>query len=110
MSGRFCWGVQVMLFFFFKQKTAYEIAFSDVNPPVHAWSAWRVYKMTGPRGARDHAFFERVFHKLLINFSWWGNRKDPDGNHLFRGGFLGLDNIGGFCPNKPLPHGQKLHR
>jgi hypothetical protein len=70
------------------QLPAYEFAFSDVNPPVHAWAAWRVYKMTGAKGTRDHTFLERVFHKLLINFSWWVNRKDPDGNHLFSGGFL----------------------
>jgi hypothetical protein len=92
------------------QLPAYEFAFSDVNPPVHAWSAWRVYKMTGPKGQRDHAFLERVFHKLLINFSWWVNRKDPDGNHLFSGGFLGLDNIGVFDRNKPLPNGQYLEQ
>ena len=92
------------------QLAAYEFAFSDVNPPVHAWSAWRVYKMTGAKGARDHTFLERVFHKLLINFSWWVNRKDPDGNHLFSGGFLGLDNIGVFDRNKPLPNGQNLEQ
>jgi hypothetical protein len=92
------------------QLPAYEFAFSDVNPPVHAWSAWRVYKMTGAKGARDHTFLERVFHKLLINFSWWVNRKDPDGNHLFSGGFLGLDNIGVFDRNKPLPNGQNLEQ
>jgi Mannosylglycerate hydrolase MGH1-like glycoside hydrolase domain/Glycosyl hydrolase family 63 C-terminal domain len=92
------------------QLPAYEFAFSDVNPPVHAWAAWRVYKMTGPKGARDHAFLERVFHKLLINFSWWVNRKDPDGNHLFSGGFLGLDNIGVFDRNKPMPNGQYLEQ
>ena len=92
------------------QLPAYEFAFSDVNPPVHAWSAWRVYKMTGGRGTRDHAFLQRVFHKLLINFSWWVNRKDPDGNNLFSGGFLGLDNIGVFDRNKPLPSGQYLEQ
>ena len=92
------------------QLPAYEFAFDDVNPPVHAWSAWRVYKMSGPRGARDHAFLQRVFHKLLINFSWWVNRKDPDGNNLFSGGFLGLDNIGVFDRNKPLPSGQYLEQ
>jgi hypothetical protein len=92
------------------QLPAYEFAFDDVNPPVHAWSAWRVYKMTGGRGARDHAFLRRVFHKLLINFSWWVNRKDPEGNNLFSGGFLGLDNIGVFDRNKPLPTGQYLEQ
>ena len=92
------------------QLPAYEFAFSDVNPPVHAWSAWRVYKMTGTKGHRDHAFLERVFHKLLINFSWWVNRKDPDGNHLFSGGFLGLDNVGVFDRNRPLPGGQFLEQ
>jgi len=81
-----------------------------VNPPVHAWAAWRVYKMTGRKGARDHVFLERVFHKLLINFSWWVNRKDPDGNHLFSGGFLGLDNIGVFDRNKPMPNGEYLEQ
>jgi hypothetical protein len=92
------------------QLPAYEFAFADVNPPVHAWSAWRVYKMTGGRGQRDKAFLQRVFHKLLINFSWWVNRKDPDGNNLFSGGFLGLDNIGVFDRNKPLPTGQYLEQ
>jgi hypothetical protein len=92
------------------QLPAYEFAFGDVNPPVHAWSAWRVYKMTGARGRRDHMFLERVFHKLLINFSWWVNRKDPDGNNIFGGGFLGLDNIGVFDRNRPLPSGQSLEQ
>ena len=92
------------------QLPAYEFAFADVNPPVHAWAAWRVYKMIGRKGARDHVFLERVFHKLLINFSWWVNRKDPDGNHLFSGGFLGLDNVGVFDRNKPLPNGQYLEQ
>lgn len=75
---------------------AYEFNFSDVNPPVHAWACWRVYKMTGPRGQRDRGFLERTFQKLLLNFTWWVNRKDRDGNHIFAGGFLGLDNIGVF--------------
>jgi len=75
---------------------AYEWAFSDVNPPVHAWAAWRVYKMTGPRGKRDRLFLERVFQKLLLNFTWWVNRKDEEGDNVFGGGFLGLDNIGPF--------------
>lgn len=75
---------------------AYEFAFADVNPPVHAWGAWRVYKMTGKKGERDRLFLERIFQKLLLNFTWWVNRKDLGGNHLFSGGFLGLDNIGIF--------------
>jgi hypothetical protein len=87
---------------------AYEWAFSDVNPPVHAWACWRVYKKTGPRGRRDTAFLKRVFHKLLLNFTWWVNRKDPDGKNLFSGGFLGLDNVGVFDRSKPLPTGGHL--
>lgn len=78
------------------QLPAYEFDFSAVNPPVHAWTAFRVYKMTAPRGQRDTVFLARVFQKLLINFTWWVNRKDIDGNDLFGGGFLGLDNIGVF--------------
>lgn len=78
------------------QMPAYEFAFSDVNPPVHAWACWRVYKMTAERGARDTRFLARVFQKLLINFTWWVNQKDLHGNNLFSGGFLGLDNIGIF--------------
>jgi hypothetical protein len=92
------------------QIPAYEFAFSDVNPPVHAWSAWRVYKMTGQRGARDRVFLSRVFQKLLINFTWWVNRKDAEGNHLFAGGFLGLDNIGVFDRSRPLPSGGRLEQ
>ncbi len=87
---------------------AYEFQFSDVNPPVHAWACWRVYKMTGPRGQRDRVFLARAFHKLLLNFTWWVNRKDPDGNNLFSGGFLGLDNIGVFDRSRPLPGGAQL--
>jgi len=87
---------------------AYEWAFSDVNPPVHAWACWRVYKKTGPRGRRDTAFLQRCFHKLLLNFTWWVNRKDPDGKNLFSGGFLGLDNVGVFDRSKPLPTGGQL--
>ncbi|HZP60567.1 MAG TPA: hypothetical protein VFB27_09615 [Opitutaceae bacterium] len=83
------------------QMPAYEWNFSDVNPPVHAWACWRVYKMTGPRGARDLTFLARTFQKLLLNFTWWVNRKDPAGRHLFSGGFLGLDNIGVFDRSKP---------
>ena len=92
------------------QIPAYEFAFSDVNPPVHAWAAWRVYKMTGRRGKRDRLFLERVFQKLLLNFTWWVNRKDLDGNHLFAGGFLGLDNIGVFDRSRPLPTGGHLEQ
>jgi hypothetical protein len=78
------------------QMPAYEFAFSDVNPPVHAWSCWRVYKMTAEKGKRDRLFLARAFQKLLINFTWWVNQKDIDGKNLFSGGFLGLDNIGIF--------------
>jgi len=92
------------------QMPAYEWALSDVNPPVHAWACWRVYKMTAPRGQRDVAFLKRVFTKLLLNFTWWVNRKDETGNHLFAGGFLGLDNIGVFDRSKPLPDGGRLEQ
>jgi hypothetical protein len=92
------------------QMPAYEWALSDVNPPVHAWACWRVYKMTAPRGQRDVAFLKRVFTKLLLNFTWWVNRKDVAGNHLFAGGFLGLDNIGVFDRSKPLPGGGRLEQ
>jgi hypothetical protein len=88
------------------QIPAYEWAFSDVNPPVHAWAAWRVYKIDKKRhGAGDTKFLERIFHKLLLNFTWWVNRKDVEGNNLFEGGFLGLDNIGVFDRSQPLPTG-----
>lgn len=92
------------------QIPAYEFAFGDVNPPVHAWAAWRVYKMTGEREKRDRLFLARVFKKLLINFTWWVNRKDIDGKNLFAGGFLGLDNIGVFDRSRPLPTGGRLHQ
>jgi hypothetical protein len=92
------------------QIPAYEFAFSDVNPPVHAWSCWRVYKMTAPRGQRDSLFLQRVFQKLLLNFTWWVNRKDVNGKHIFAGGFLGLDNIGLFDRSKPLPTGGQLEQ
>jgi len=92
------------------QMPAYEWALSDVNPPVHAWACWRVYKITGPPGNRDRLFLARVFQKLLINFTWWVNRKDIDGKHLFSGGFLGLDNIGMFDRSKPLPNGGYLEQ
>jgi hypothetical protein len=92
------------------QIPAYEFAFGDVNPPVHAWAAWRVYKISGPPGKRDRAFLERVFQKLLINFTWWVNRKDVAGKQVFSGGFLGLDNIGVFDRSKPLPNGGVLEQ
>ena len=72
------------------QLPAYEWAFGDVNPPVHAWAAWRVYKIDKKRtGKGDRNFLERVFHKLLLNFTWWVNRKDAEGKNVFQGGFLG---------------------
>lgn len=92
------------------QIPAYEFAFSDVNPPVHAWAAWRVYKITGRKGQRDRDFLESMFQKLLLNFTWWVNRKDPDGKNLFAGGFLGLDNIGVFDRSQPLPEGGSLRQ
>jgi len=92
------------------QVPAYEFAFGDVNPPVHAWATWRVYKISAPYGQRDRAFLERVFQKLLLNFTWWVNRKDVDGNQVFSGGFLGLDNIGVFDRSQPLPHGAMLEQ
>jgi hypothetical protein len=88
------------------QLPAYEWAFADVNPPVHAWAAWRVYKIDKKQnGKGDRAFLERVFHKLLLNFTWWVNRKDAEGMNIFQGGFLGLDNIGVFDRSAPLPTG-----
>ncbi|MBE7468376.1 MAG: glucosidase [Anaerolineales bacterium] len=93
------------------QIPAYEWAFSDVNPPVHAWAAWRVYKITrNLTGRADTGFLERIFHKLLLNFTWWVNRKDTEGNNIFQGGFLGLDNIGVFDRSKPLPTGGFLEQ
>jgi hypothetical protein len=89
---------------------AYEFAFSDVNPPVHAWAAWRVYKIADARGARDLRFLESVFQKLLMNFTWWVNRKDSSGRNLFSGGFLGLDNIGVFDRSQPLGDGNFLEQ
>ncbi len=90
---------------------AYEWAFGDVNPPVHAWAAWRVYKIEKKRcGKGDRNFLERVFHKLLLYFTWWVNRKDPQGNNVFEGGFLGLDNIGIFDRSKPLPMGGSIEQ
>jgi hypothetical protein len=88
------------------QLPAYEWALGDVNPPVHAWAAWRVYKIEKRiRGTADRVFLERVFHKLLLNFTWWVNRKDTEGRNIFQGGFLGLDNIGVFDRSAPLPTG-----
>jgi hypothetical protein len=93
------------------QLPAYEWAFGDVNPPVHAWAAWRVYKIEKRiRGRADRVFLERVFHKLLLNFTWWVNRKDLDGMNVFQGGFLGLDNIGVFDRSQPLPTGGYLEQ
>ncbi len=93
------------------QLPAYEWAFGDVNPPVHAWAAWRIYKIDRRmRGVADREFLERVFHKLLLNFTWWVNRKDPDGHNIFQGGFLGLDNIGVFDRSAPLPTGGHLEQ
>jgi len=92
------------------QIPAYEFAFGDVNPPVHAWACWRVYKIAAARGQRDRVFLARVFHKLLINFTWWVNRKDLEGHNLFGGGFLGLDNIGVFDRSQPLPTGGHLEQ
>jgi hypothetical protein len=93
------------------QIPAYEWAFGDVNPPVHAWAAWRIYKIEKRiRGVADQGFLERVFHKLLLNFTWWVNRKDPEGKNVFQGGFLGLDNIGVFDRSSPLPTGGHIEQ
>jgi hypothetical protein len=93
------------------QIPAYEWAFDDVNPPVHAWAVWRVYQIDRElHGSGDRGFLERVFHKLLLNFTWWVNRKDPDGLNVFQGGFLGLDNIGVFDRSIALPSGGNLEQ
>jgi hypothetical protein len=93
------------------QLPAYEWAFGDVNPPVHAWAAWRVYKIEKKRrGVGDRAFLEKVFQKLLLNFTWWVNRKDAEGKNVFQGGFLGLDNIGVFDRSAALPTGGHLEQ
>ncbi|MFO7645470.1 MAG: hypothetical protein R6W95_13885 [Desulfosarcina sp.] len=92
------------------QVPAYEFAFGDVNPPVHAWGVWRVYKINSSKETRDRDFLERCFHKLVLNFTWWVNRKDSEGRNLFAGGFLGLDNIGVFDRSKPLPTGGTLQQ
>jgi hypothetical protein len=93
------------------QLPAYEWALADVNPPVHAWAALRVYQIEKKqRGAGDRAFLERIFQKLLLNFTWWVNRKDAEGMNVFQGGFLGLDNIGVFDRSAPLPTGGHLEQ
>ncbi|MCX6593662.1 MAG: glucosidase [Acidobacteria bacterium] len=93
------------------QIPAYEWNFSDVNPPVHAWACWRVFQIDRRiRGQGDVPFLESVFHKLLMNFTWWVNRKDSAGNNIFEGGFLGLDNIGVFDRSRPLPGGVLLEQ
>jgi len=93
------------------QLPAYEWAFSDVNPPVQAWAAWRVYKIEQKRrGTGDRVFLERVFQKLLLNFTWWVNRQDADGLNVFQGGFLGLDNVRLFDRSQPLPSGMRLEQ
>jgi len=93
------------------QIPAYEWNFGDVNPPVQAWAAWRIYKIDKKRtGTGDRRFLERVFHKLLLNFTWWVNRKDAEGKNIFQGGFLGLDNIGVFDRSAPLPTGGHIEQ
>ncbi|KAK5660888.1 hypothetical protein OQA88_12261 [Cercophora sp. LCS_1] len=93
------------------QLPAYEWNFSDVNPPVHAWATFRVFKIERKLyGRQDLDFLERVFQKLLMNFTWWVNRKDVDGKNVFEGGFLGLDNIGLFNRSEPLPTGGTLEQ
>ena len=89
------------------QVPAYEWAFGDVNPPVHAWAALRVFQIDG---SRDYTFLARVFHKLMINFTWWVNRKDVDGDNIFAGGFLGLDNIGPIDRSAMLPVAGRIEQ
>ena len=94
------------------QLPAYEWAFGDVNPPVHAWAAWRLYEIDREQhgGEGDRAFLERVFLRLMLNFTWWVNRKDVEGRNIFQGGFLGLDNIGIFDRSAPLPTGGTINQ
>jgi hypothetical protein len=99
------------------QLPAYEWAFGDVNPPVHGWAAWRVFQINRkqrrerhPDDPGDLAFLESVFHKLMLNFTWWVNRKDAAGRNMFQGGFLGLDNIGVFDRSAPLPTGGYINQ
>ena len=99
------------------QLPAYEWAFSDVNPPVHGWATWRVFQIDrkrrrdgDPDDPGDLAFLESVFHKLMLNFTWWVNRKDATGRNIFQGGFLGLDNIGVFDRSAPLPTGGYINQ
>ena len=92
------------------QLPAYEYDLSNVNPPVHAYACWRVYKISGEPGRRDTGFLERAFQKLLLNFTWWVNRQDHSGRNIFAGGFLGLDNIGVFDRSRPLPTGDRLEQ
>jgi hypothetical protein len=100
------------------QLPAYEWAFGDVNPPVHGWATWRVFQMDRQQRRKrgdqqdpgDLFFLERVFHKLMLNFTWWVNRKDEEGRNIFQGGFLGLDNIGVFDRSKPLPTGGFINQ
>jgi hypothetical protein len=99
------------------QLPAYEWAFDDVNPPVHAWATFRVFQIdrkqrreTNPNDKGDLAFLERVFHKLMLNFTWWVNRKDAQGRNIFQGGFLGLDNIGVFDRSSSLPTGGFINQ
>ncbi len=94
------------------QLPAYEWNFCDVNPPVHAWASWRVFEMERAQrgGDGDLTFLEQVFHKMMLNFTWWVNRKDVEERNVFQGGFLGLDNIGVFDRSKPLPTGGHINQ
>jgi len=94
------------------QLPAYEWNYGDVNPPVQSVAAWRIYRLEQLRngGKGDRAFLERVFHKLMLNFTWWVNRLDAQGRNIFQGGFLGLDNIGVFDRSEPLPTGGYVNQ